>query len=234
MAFDEEALMYLLILYRRRKQRKRNKYKKRFWVRKLFQHRKTHGEFHNLVKELKLHDHELFFKQFRMDPCQMEEVLSWVAPKIYKRETRADVIGPAERFCVTMRYLATGDAFSTISMSYRIGETTISKIVRETTNAIWEVMMEKDFLRVPMNSQEWQQISNGFEKRWNFPNCLGCIDGKHVIMQAPAKSGSLFFNYKKTFSIVLLAVCNGNYRFTMVDIGEAGRQSDGGCFQIAI
>ena len=78
MAFDEEALMYLLILYRRRKQRKRNKYKNRFWVRKLFQHRKTHGEFHNLVKELKLHDHELFFKQFRMDPCQMEEVLSWV------------------------------------------------------------------------------------------------------------------------------------------------------------
>ena len=52
-----------------------------------------------------------FFKQFRMDPCQMEEVLKWVAPKIYKRETRADVIGPAERLCVTMRYLATGDAF---------------------------------------------------------------------------------------------------------------------------
>ena len=121
-----------------------------------------------------------------------------------------------------MRYLATGDAFSTISMSYRIGETTISKIVSETTNAIWEVMMEKGFLRVPLNSQEWQQISNGFEKLWNFPNSLGCIDGKHVIMQAPAKSGSLFFNYKKTFSIVLLAVCNENYRFTMVYIGEAG------------
>ena len=64
-----------------------------------------------------------------------------------------------------MRYLATGDAFSTISMSYRIGEMTVSKIVVETTNAIWKVMMEKDFLLVPMNSQEWQQISNGLEKR---------------------------------------------------------------------
>ena len=30
------------------------------------------------------------------------------------------------------------------------------------------------------------------------------------------------------FSIALLAVCNANYEFTLADIGEAGRQSNGG------
>ena len=30
------------------------------------------------------------------------------------------------------------------------------------------------------------------------------------------------------FSIVLLAVRNANYEFTLVEIGEAGRQSNGG------
>ncbi|XP_065640572.1 uncharacterized protein LOC136073131 [Hydra vulgaris] len=49
-------------------------------------------------------------------------------------------------------------------------------------------------------------------------------------MQAPASSGSLFYNYKKTHSIVLLAVCNAKYQFLLLDIGNSGRQSDGSVY----
>ena len=58
------------------------KKQKKFWVRPIFRERRLKGEFHTLIQDLKLFDSEYFFKQFRMTPTKLEELLSWVAPKI--------------------------------------------------------------------------------------------------------------------------------------------------------
>ena len=72
----------------------------------------------------------------------------------------------------------------------------------------------------------WHCNEQGFCTRWNFPNCIGAIDGKHVVMQAPNKSGHLYHNYKGTFSVVLMAIVDPWYRFPCVDIGDYGSNAD--------
>ena len=57
------------------------------------------------------------------------------------------------------------------------------------------------------------------------------MDGKHILIKPPAHSGSYYFNYKHSFSVVLLAIVDANYKFIYVDIGCNGRISDGGVFR---
>ena len=72
------------------------------------------------------------------------------------------------------------------------------------------------------------------KERCQFPECIGAIDGKHIITQPPGNSGSYYYNYKHTNSIVLMAVTGPNYECLSYDIGTNGRVNDGGVWNKCI
>lgn len=61
---------------------------------------------------------------------------------------------------------------------------------------------------------------------WQFNHCVGSMDGKHVLIKKPANSASSYFNYKKTFSVILFAIVNAKYEFMYVKTGINGSVSD--------
>lgn len=127
------------------------------------------------------------------------------------------------------RYLATGNSFRALGFTFRMGKSTIANIVSETCVVIWEEL-QPTYMAAP-TQQQLKNVIKEFYKRWNFPNCIGAIDGKHCKINCPANTGSTYFNYKKHFSVVLQAVADADYKFLVVEVGGAGRQSDGGTFQ---
>ncbi|CAH1991245.1 unnamed protein product [Acanthoscelides obtectus] len=123
------------------------------------------------------------------------------------------------------RYLASGCSYKDLHYSYRVGVSTISNIVREVTRSIWNNMGTK-FMACPDTPDKWEEIANGFWMKTNFPHCLGAVDGKHIRLRKPDNTGSMYFNYKDYFSIVLLAVVDSEYRFIYVNIGSYGKDCD--------
>ena len=194
----------------------------------IFKESKTKGAYNLMVQELRISDSEHFFKFFRMSTTRYEHILSLIAPSITKCALRRETVGASERLSVTLRYLFGGASHIDLAGMFRISPSCIGRIINETCVAIWNVLLEQNYIRYPQNEAEWKAVAAG--RKWNFPHCIGAMDGKHIVMQAPARSGSYFFNYKKSHSIVLLAVCNANYEFILIDIGDTGRNSDGGVF----
>ncbi|KMQ88379.1 nuclease harbi1-like protein [Lasius niger] len=148
-----------------------------------------------------------------------------VRPLLLKRSRRRPL--PVKlKLAATLAFLAHGDSIKSKAWEFRIGKSTMYKIVIEVCQAIWTILQP---LYLPEPSYElWTQIAENFFSKWQFPNCVGAIDGRHMQIQAPPNSGSEFFNYKKYFSLVLMASCDASYKFTWVDIGQYGSISDGG------
>ncbi|XP_008180084.1 uncharacterized protein LOC103308465 [Acyrthosiphon pisum] len=73
--------------------------------------------------------------------------------------------------------------------------------------------------------EDWMKIANDFNEIWNFPNCVGAIDGKHISIICPPGAGSEYYNYKGYHSIVLQAVVDAHAKFVVIDIDDYGRCS---------
>ena len=70
---------------------------------------------------------------------------------------------------------------ASLAMSYRIGKSTVSDIIQETYEDIWEVLQPQ--ILEQSSQQDWIKIENEFFKKWNFPYCVGAIDEKHVVFR---------------------------------------------------
>lgn len=73
---------------------------------------------------------------------------------------------------------------------------------------------------------KFKKIATEFYDNWNFPNCVGSINRKHIRVRCQKKTSECMYNYKQFFSIVLIVVADANYRFLTIDVRVYGKDRD--------
>lgn len=175
-----QTLIKLLVLYMNLSEKKS---KRSVWVRPIFtvEQRLLQGDSDNLIPMLKTTDEPLHFNYLRVDSTIFEELILLVGPHIEKEVNIREPIASHTRLQICLRYLASGDSMRSIGYAFRVSPNTVSMIIHETCNVIWEKL--KDIV-LPIPSQDaWLKVAADFESIWNFPHCLGAIDGKHIAIE---------------------------------------------------
>ena len=97
------------------------------------------------------------------------------------------------------RYLASGCSFHDLHFSYRIGISTARNIVRTVCPNNWSIVRPERMSK-PIKEQ-YELTALEFERRADFPHCLGAVDGKRIQVIKPEHSGSMFYNNKDFFPL---------------------------------
>ncbi|XP_026474284.1 uncharacterized protein LOC113382175 [Ctenocephalides felis] len=118
------------------------------WVREWIAKREEEGVYAKLLKELEYQDVSSYENFIRMTHQDFQHLLERIAPRITKQDTHLrKSISPSERLTLTLRFLATGDSYQSLSYLFRIPPTTISRIVPEVCDALY-LELKNDYLKV--------------------------------------------------------------------------------------
>ncbi|KAG8221862.1 hypothetical protein J437_LFUL003238, partial [Ladona fulva] len=196
----------------------------------IYRRRNSQGTFKILIQGHLFDDEEKFRQYFRVSRGLFSRILSAIKEDIIKDPCNRVIkpITPTEKLCVTLRFLATGESYRSLAFQFRISHSWISTFVPIVLKAICQRLMKEAIPQ--LNENRLKQAAEEFYKLWNFPNCCGALDGKHIRIVKPKNSGSLYFNYKNYFSIVLLGLVDANYKFLSIDVGSYGKEGDAGIF----
>ncbi len=229
--FDIAAIVLVRRLRRRREERAEGERRPRScWTRQWLSRRLEYGWYDTLMSELEREDAPTFRNFLRVDVALFRELLESVGPAMEPIGCNyRDPLPPGLKLAITLRHFATGDSYATLSFGFRVARNTIHYMIKQVSTAIVDTYRD-EMLTPPSTAQGWRDIAQQFTDKWQFHHTLGAIDGKHVGLRNPPKSGSLYYNYKGFYSIVLLAICDADYKFIWVDVGAQGSASDAQIF----
>ena len=105
---------------------------------------------------------------------------------------------PGLKLAVTLRHLANSASYADLMYSIRVAKNTMCVFIPQVLEATIQEYAE-EVLPPVITPEQWNQIADDFQTKWNFPHACGAIDGKHVRIKNPKDSGSLFYNYKGFF-----------------------------------
>lgn len=135
---------------------------------------------------------------------------------------------PIIQLAVLLYLLGSGNRHGDVQRTFgRISRGSVSSCVRRSLVAITSLF--ETVVAWP-DRAERQRISTFLDNRYKLPDCVGFIDGSHILLhKCPSfniEKNATFFSRKKRYGLLLLAVCDHQKRFIYAQTGNYASATD--------
>ena len=130
---------------------------------------------------------------------------------------------------LTLYYLSDEGRLRKTANSFGLARSTVSIAIRRVCNAISN-HLGPQYIKLLKTVSEVEEKTKNFLKQFNFPQCLGAVDGTHINIKQPGSNATDYVNRKSHFSINVQACCDYSCRFMDVVVKWPGSVHDARIF----
>ena len=162
---------------------------------------------------------------FRVSKQTFNYLCHRLQPLIEKQNTNMRrPVSVERRVAISLWILATPSEYRMVSHLFGLARCTVCVIVHETCRAIAQ-NLQSVYISFP-TGESLKTVVEGFQCRWDIPQCAGSVDGTHIPITPPAMNHTDYYNRKGWYSIITQAVVDHNGLFRDLCIGWPGSVHD--------
>ena len=95
------------------------------------------------------------------------------------RSFRSDTVTAEKKVAMTLYYLKDQGSFRQTGNSFGVSKAILSVTLRVAVNAIINNLRKK-YIVLPSTRADLEKAASNFEKKFGFPQVIGCVDGAHI------------------------------------------------------
>lgn len=147
---------------------------------------------------MELYTNDEIISEFRLDKRSIQELTIKMESQLKRKTKRSNALTVEQQILIALKTLASGSFQNSSKDSINVSQPTVSVVLGNFLDAFLQNIGEYIFMP---STHDLNRLKQDFYEVANFPRVIGCVDGSHIPIIAPAVNEHIYVCRKGFHSV---------------------------------